>query len=298
MQRNVVLLVPKTKPQMNFFAQHIPQYLLTKRSLTIMVTSTAAFAFFFIMIYKPFNVEHWAEVSRFVFAACVLGIVLLGMSIAAISRVIMCYYAKKHRITYLQYIAWVGVELVLMSVAFTICSTLTGVQLDIAEAFEKSLLNTSLILLIPYIISITAFTLQDRNSRLRQIEDDYDKAMQERASTKGIIPFYDERGELQLSVTKENLLYVESADNYIYIWYMKGNLPKKLMLRNTLKRTAELLADTNVMRCHRGYMVNMEQVKVLRREKEGFYLELGVEGVKDIPVSKTYGEAVLKWLSM
>lgn len=298
MQRNVVLLVPKTKPQMNFFAQFIPQYLLTKRSLTIMVTSTAAFAFFFVMIYKPFNVEHWAEVSRFVFAACVLGIVLLGMSIAAISRVIMCYYAKKHRITYLQYIAWVGVELVLMSVAFTICSTLTGVQLDIAEAFEKSLLNTSLILLIPYIISITAFTLQDRNSRLRQIEDDYDKAMQERASTKGIIPFYDERGELQLSVTKENLLYVESADNYIYIWYMKGNLPKKLMLRNTLKRTAELLADTNVMRCHRGYMVNMEQVKVLRREKENFYLELGIEGVKDIPVSKTYGEAVLKWLSM
>ena len=298
MQRNVVLLAPKTKSQMNFFAQFIPQYLLTKRSLTIMVTSTAAFAFFFVMIYKPFNVEHWAEVSRFVFAACVLGIVLLGMSIAAISRVIMCYYAKKHRITYLQYIAWVGVELVLMSVAFTICSTLTGVQLDIAEAFEKSLLNTSLILLIPYIISITAFTLQDRNSRLRQIEDDYDKAMQERASTKGIIPFYDERGELQLSVTKENLLYVESADNYIYIWYMKGNLPKKLMLRNTLKRTAELLADTNVMRCHRGYMVNMEQVKVLRREKENFYLELGIEGVKDIPVSKTYGEAVLKWLSM
>ena len=286
------------EPRMNFFTQLIPQYLLTKRSLTIMVTSTAAFAFLFIIIYKPFNVEHWAEVSRFVFIACVLGIVLLGMSIAAISRVIMCYHAKKHRITYLQYIAWVGIELVLMSIAFTICSTLTGVQLDIAEAFEKSLLNTSLILLIPYIISITAFTLQDRNNRLRQIEDDYDKAMQERATTKGLISFFDERDELQLSVTKENLLYVESADNYIYIWYMKGNLPKKLMLRNTLKRTAELLADTNVMRCHRGYMVNMEQVKVLRREKESFYLELGIEGIKDIPVSKTYGDAVLKWLSM
>ena len=283
---------------MNFFAQFIPRYLLTKRSLTIMVTSAAAFAFLFIVIYKPFNVEHWAEVSRFVFIACVLGIVLLGMSIAAISRVIMCYYAKKHAISYLKYIVWVFVELTLMSVAFTICSTLTGVQLDIVEAFEKSLLNTSLILLIPYIVCITALTLQDRNERLRQIEDDYDKAMQQRTEGKGIISFYDERGELQLSVTKDNLLYVESADNYINIWYMKNNMPKKMILRNTLKRTAELLADTHVMRCHRGYMVNMEQVKVLRREKENFYLELGVEGVKDIPVSKTYGEAVLKWLSM
>ena len=283
---------------MNFFSQYIPKYLLTKRSLTIMVTSAAAFAFLFIIIYKPFNVEHWAEVSRFVFIACVLGIVLLGMSIAAISRIIMCYYAKKHTISYLQYIAWVFVELVLMSVAFTICSTLTGVQLDIAEAFEKSLLNTSLILLIPYIITITAFTLQDRNERLRQIEDDYDKAMQQRADTKSLISFYDERGELQLSVTKDNLLYIESADNYINVWYMKSNMPKKLMLRNTLKRTAELLAETNVMRCHRGFMVNMEQVKVMRREKESFFLELGVEGIKDIPVSKTYGDAVMKWLSM
>ena len=290
--------VKTQKKNMNFLSPHIPRYLLTKRSLTIMVTSAAAFAFLFIIIYKPFNVEHWAEVSRFVFVACVLGIVLLGMSIAAISRIIMCYYAKKHTISYLQYIAWVFVELVLMSVAFTICSTLTGVQLDIAEAFEKSLLNTSLILLIPYIITITAFTLQDRNERLRQIEDDYDKAMQQRADIKGLISFYDERGELQLSVTKDNLLYIESADNYINVWYMKGNLPKKLMLRNTLKRTAELLSETNVMRCHRGFMVNMEQVKVLRREKESFYLELGIEGVKDIPVSKTYGEAVMKWLSM
>ena len=211
---------------MNFFSQFIPQYLLTKRSLTIMVTSAAAFAFLFIIIYKPFNVEHWAEVSQFVFVACVLGVVLLGMSIAAISRVIMCYRAKKHRITYLQYIAWVGVELVLMSIAFTICSTLTGVQIDIWEAFEKSLINTSLILLIPYIVSITAFTLQDRNRRLREIEDDYDKAMQERTLAKGIISFYDERGELQLSVTKENLLYVESADNYIYMVYERQSSQK------------------------------------------------------------------------
>ena len=283
---------------MNFFAQFIPQYLLTKRSLTIMVTSAAAFAFLFILIYEPFKEPHWDEIPRFIFVACVLGIVLLGMSIVAISRVIMCYHAKKHRVTYFKYGAWVFVELVLMAIAFSACSTIVGSQQDIWVNFEKSLHYTALILLIPYIINITAFTLQDRNRRLREIEDDYDKAMQERADTKNIISFYDERGELQLSVAKDNLLYVESADNYIYIWYMKGNLPKKLMLRNTLKRTAELLADTHVMRCHRGYMVNMEQVKVLRREKENFYLELGVEGVKDIPVSKTYGEAVLKWLSM
>ena len=285
---------------MDFFTQFIPRYLLTKRNQVIMVTSASAFALFFIVVYQPFSVLQWGEerVSEFMFVIYSLLIVLLGMSIAAISRVIMYYHTKKNEITYLSYITWVFIELVLMSIAYAICSILAGVQEDIWIAFKAALFNTSLILLIPYIVCITAFTLQDRNLRLRQIEDDYDKAIQQRAATKGLISFYDERNELQLSVTKDNLLYIESADNYIYIWYMKSNLPKKLMLRNTLKRTAELLADTNVMRCHRGYMVNMEQVKVLRREKDSFYLELGIEGVKDIPVSKTYGDAVLKWLSM
>ena len=285
---------------MDFLTQFIPRYLLNKRNQIIMVTSVAAFALFFIIAYQPFGVLQWGRerVSEFMFVIYSLLIVLLGMSIAAISRVIMYYHTKKHDITLGSYTVWVFVELVLMAIAYTICSILTDVQEDIWIAFKSALLNTSLILLIPYIVCIIAFTLQDRNQRLRQIEEDYDKAIQQRAVTKGLISFFDERGELQLSVTKDDLLYIESADNYIYIWYMKSNLPKKLMLRNTLKRTAELLADTNVMRCHRGYMVNMEQVKVLRREKDSFYLELGIEGVKDIPVSKTYGDAVLKWLSM
>lgn len=298
--KNFVLLAPNKEQLMDIFSQFIPRYLLTKRNLIIMVTSAAAFALFFIIVYQPFGVLQWGRVrvSEFMFVIYSLLIVLLGMSIAAISRVIMYYRAKKHEITYLSYIFWVFVELVLMAIAYTVCSILADVQEDVLVAFKSALVNTSLILLIPYIICITAFTLQDRNRRLREIEDDMDKAMQQRAATKGLISFYDERGELQLSVTKENLLYIESADNYIYIWYMKGNLPKKLILRNTLKRTAELLVDTNVMRCHRGYMVNMEQVKVLRREKDSFYLELGIDGIKDIPVSKTYGDAVLKWLSM
>ncbi len=285
---------------MDFLSQFIPRYLLTKRNQIILVTSAAAFALFFIIVYQPFGVLQWGRerVSEFMFVIYSLLIVLLGMSIVAISRVIMYYRTKKHEISILNYAIWVFVELAIMAIAYTICSILADVQEDIWVAFKSALQNTSLILLIPYIICITAFTLQDKNERLRQIEDDFDKAVAQKMASKGLISFYDERGELQLSVTKDDLLYIESADNYIYIWYMKNNLPKKLMLRNTLKRTAESLAETNVMRCHRGYMVNMEQVKVLRREKENFYLELGIEGVKDIPVSKTYGDAVMKWLSM
>ena len=43
-------------------------------------------------------------------------------------------------------------------------------------------------------------------------------------------------------------------------------------------------------------MINLDLVKVMRREKENIFLELGVPNVKEIPISKTYGESVLRRL--
>ena len=111
-----------------------------------------------------------------------------------------------------------------------------------------------------------------------------------------LISIRDSRGVLQLSVAKENLLYIESADNYICIWYHKNDVLKKQLMRITMKEISEQLADSNIVRCHRSYMVNLDLVKVMRREKENLFLELCVPGVKEIPISKTYGENVLRRL--
>ena len=111
-----------------------------------------------------------------------------------------------------------------------------------------------------------------------------------------LISIRDSRGVLQLSVAKENLIYIESADNYICIWYIKNEQLKKQLMRITMKDISEQLADTNIVRCHRSYMVNLDLVKVMRREKENLFLEFGVPNVKEIPISKTYGEQVLRRL--
>ncbi|KAA6343527.1 hypothetical protein EZS27_008781, partial [termite gut metagenome] len=114
-------------------------------------------------------------------------------------------------------------------------------------------------------------------------------------SGQNVYSFYDEKNELRLSVKKTNLLYIASADNYVYIWYLnKGNLAK-FMLRNSLKAIEENLMGTSVLRCHRSYIVNFEQVKVIRRQKDGIYLELSMENVPDIPISKRYSEKVTHW---
>ena len=87
-----------------------------------------------------------------------------------------------------------------------------------------------------------------------------------------------------------------AADNYISIWYLKNGQLKKQLVRTTLKETSNQLADTSVVRTHRSFMINIDKIKVLRREKENLFIELDHPGLKDIPVSKTYGEELLKRL--
>lgn len=280
-----------------------PKYLLEKRNQIIMVLFVSIFAIIFINIYKPFESSQWitargfSTTMYFVWSSI---LVLMGMTVVAISRIIMYRYSQKpmHNITIIKYAIWVFIELLLLAGAFTILAIITSRRgninlnsLDPVVIYTQALQNTVFILFIPYFISILYFSYQEKTAKLRQLMDE---SIGNKSTS--LISFRDERGVLQLSVAKENLLYIESADNYICIWYIKNEQLKKQLLRITMKEISEQLADTNIVRCHRSYMVNLDLVKVMRREKENLFLELGYPNIKEIPISKTYGEQVLRRL--
>lgn len=280
-----------------------PKYLLEKRNQMIMVLFVSIFAIVFINIFKPFESSQWITAKGFsstMYLAWSSVLVLLGMTVVAISRIIMYKYSQKptHNITIIKYIIWVFVELLLLAGAFTILAIITSQRgnislnsLDPVVIYMQAMENTAFILFIPYFISILFFSYQEKTAKLKELMDEN---IGFKSST--LISFRDERGVLQLSVAKENLLYIESADNYICIWYMKNDALKKQLMRITMRDISQQLADTNIVRCHRSYMVNLDLVKVMRREKENLFLELGYPNIKEIPISKTYGEQVLRRL--
>lgn len=283
------------------FFQKVPKYLLEKRSQIIMVLFVSIFAVAFINIFQPFGSDTWIDNNKITTTTYFLWstlLVCIGMIVVAISRVIMYNFSRKpsHNITILKYIGWVFIELLLLSGAFTVLALIVKGNLNLTtddpmEIYVNAIKNTIYILFIPYIICILFFSYQNNKIKLREL-------MGENLGFKSsnLISIRDSRGILQLSVAKENLLYIESADNYICIWYQKGEVLKKKLLRITMKEISEQLADTNIVRCHRSYLINLDLVKVMRREKENMFLELGVPNVKEIPISKTYGEAVLRRL--
>lgn len=206
----------------------------------------------------------------------------------------MALYTRKRQISYVHYIAWIACEILVMTLMFTIVALFTDTNKGIITLFKNSLIKTFLMLLIPYTLCYIYFIWQERVAQLRMLRERI--AEDETALQAAYVQIFDEKGEMRLSVRREHLLLIESADNYICVWYTNNNAPKKVLVRNTLKQVAEQLASTHIQRCHRSYLVNLDHVKVLRREKEGIFVELGIVGVPDVPISKTYSDSIQKWL--
>lgn len=54
---------------------------------------------------------------------------------------------------------------------------------------------------------------------------------------------------------------------------------------------------TSLVRTNRKYIVNMSKVKVLRKESDGYILDLENETIPPLPVTKTYTENVLTYFT-
>lgn len=282
----------------------IPQFVYKKSNQITMIIFVPIFALLFISIYSPFDFDRIdanapllarLNISRELLVQLVtIILILMGMAVAAVSRWFMWLYSRSHTLSYVTYISWIACEILAMTTIFTIAAYFTESSKDVVTLFRNSLVKTSLILLIPYVMCYIYFIWQERVAQLRilreQIMED------ETALQVAYVQIYDEKGEMRLSVRREHLLLIESADNYVCVWYTNQNTPKKVLVRNTLKKVAEQLSSTRIQRCHRSYLVNLDHVKVLRREKEGVFVELGIEGVPDVPISKTYSQSIQRWM--
>jgi DNA-binding LytR/AlgR family response regulator len=66
------------------------------------------------------------------------------------------------------------------------------------------------------------------------------------------------------------------------------------MLRCRLKTVEESFAGSDLIRCHRKFIVNMQKVKLLQKVGSVYEITLDNEAIAPIPVTKTYIGNVLE----
>lgn len=272
----------------------IPGYIIDKTNIVRLIIFTAVFALLFINFYAPFGVRYWFNVSQLQLLLYSSLIILTGVLVVVISRVLMYVASKRFLVNYWHYAVWVLSEVFFMALFYALFEKLIfHDERMFAYLLKASIQNTALVLLLPYSAMWLYFSWQEKNRQLEQLS--HGETLID--SSKSMIPFHDEKGILRLSMKQENLLYIEASDNYANIFYLNKGKISRFLLRNSLKRMEELFKNSEIVRCHRSYMVNFEKVKVLRKDKEGLMLELDLPSVIDIPVSRSYVDKVMATFS-
>lgn len=281
----------------------IPNFIYSRTNQIIMILFVPIFALIFINIYRPLDINQIDDsllsglnISRELsIQLLALMMVAGGMAVTAISRWILRAYTNRRPISYIGYIVWIFSEICVMASIYTLVALFAETEKSIPELFNTLFVKTSLILLIPYTLCYVYFVWQENRRELRSLRKQIDR--DETVLQKAYIQILDEKGEMRLSIRREHLVLIESADNYVCVYYLNGDLTKKSMIRNTLGRVAEHLQGTRIVRCHRSYMINLDHAKILHRDKEGVFIEHGIEGIPNVPISRTYAENIQEWLT-
>ncbi len=269
----------------------IPSFILQKQNIVRLIVYTSIFALVFINVYAPFGISLWFKISKLQLFFYSSLIILTGIFVVVISRIIMYHYAKNHIIKYWHYFIWVFAEIFFMALFYSLFEIIyLNDKRDFLSILKVSMQNTSLVLLLPYAVLWLYFSYIDKKTTLEKITVDNDKSY----DSNSLIPFYDEKGILRVSIKMGNILYLEANDNYVNIFYTTQGKIHHFMLRNTLRNLESLFSKTEIIRCHRSYMVNFSKVRLVFKSSNGLMIELDTPETIHVPVSKNYSENILK----
>ena len=287
-----------------FLLNILPRYLLGKYQLIGTVTFAVLFAVVFLNIYIPFSDTAWFVLGKGDAHTFFFTLTFVATSIIAlvVSRMLLYRCGKHITMTYLSYIIWCILEIMAVGGIYT-WITVINIPLHgetTLAIFSRSVLYGTIALGIPYLIAGMYFAIIDKNNTIRLMNYENvvtDEAPRENTSMQKITLF-DNSGTLKLSLSPENLYYIESDDNYIKVWYTdsKGDL-KQYMLRCRLKTVEESFKGSGLVRCNRKYIVNIKKVSMLRKESDGYVLDLANEVIPPLPITKTYTDAILSYFT-
>ncbi len=261
------------------------------------VVFVVAFSILFLLTYHPFSSTVWLGLGTDVVLPSIL-FYLSSISILLLSKMGMMLYQIRHTITVRKYLLWVLGEFILIAVIYLL-HTRYWFETDIPLTF-RLVLRTSLcvgmILVIPYTIFTLLAANKAKTEELDALKLQLETGAPESERPDPTIHFYDYSGVLRISIPAGSIFYIASQDNYVEIQYvLEGKLLNYLMRCRTT-RLEKQLEGTSLVRCHRSYIVNVDNVSQFKREKSRAFLVLSHPDARKIPVSKSYYKAIAEHL--
>ncbi len=235
--------------------------------------------FLFILFFQPFELDN-ADVNNYILT--IAGFSGITFLLIGVLQIILPWsfpirLNKKNwdlrREIIVQFLLWV-----LNSVAWAFYTAyVANVKLSMYLAVKIVILSLAPPVIILFIKEFRSLRMQVDGLKV-----------QHREKKQEHIELVSENRSEKLALTSGELILVQSAENYVEIQYLAGGAGTKKLLRATVKSIEDQLRPfSQMIRCHRSCIINMDHVIKLHREYGRIYLKMnGIE--ENIPVSRQY----------
>lgn len=270
-------------------------YLKTFKDRSFFALGMFLFLIFFLILFNPFNIYNWlgylinlSPLKRLSH----IGFVLICAIVIGLSQYLQYRYFRSREMKVYHVLIGFGCDVLIGTV---ILGTLYTTPSDFfLGEFLESMRIIFLSLLLWYILGLAILLLnrilKEKNELLAIVPQSKNTIQYE------CINIPDENEQLRLSIKPKDLLYFESSDNYIIVYYHKDNRIKRELVRNSLKNIEQNMQKYNCIRCHRSYIVNLLNVSSIK--KNGRAYEINIEGSNTpIPISRGYVQAIKELLT-
>lgn len=169
--------------------------------------------------------------------------------------------------------------------------SLSALIFEIPEMQSHTLFSSGALALLPLILfNIVNYNHALKNKVVKVFDsgrhwlEEQDKSPKEKKDQP--IRILSENGREVFEDSLENVVLIQSAGNYIEVFYRKDGLIRRQLIRQTLSSVEALLKSfPEIIKCHRCCLINRQHVKRLTGASPGYSLEL--EGLDfQVPVAR------------
>jgi hypothetical protein len=279
---------------MNYFNR--PYY--TNNSLNFRIKQAfgfGAFVFFFLWFFSPFQIDALPQ-DLFTVALGFGLITLVVMLIlnVAIPMVFKKYFNEEHWTLGKEFV-WTLVNITLIGLANFLFFTLYCLGKFSWNVLMWFQLVTLVMGSIP--VSILLLWKESRDAKKYRSESERINMVKERneavtVSDNSEIEIISQNTGESFRLNSDQLVYIQSADNYLEVHYWKNDKFNKIVIRNTLAAMESALGShPQFFRCHKSYLINMNLVDFVSGNAQGYRLHLKNSGFS-VPVSRNYNDFV------
>lgn len=278
----------------------IRRFLTRFESILLFLSLTLVVAVLMVVFGQPTSILEYLEQNSSLTPLGQITISFIsGFGVLLLSRILLALANRRHEFSPAAIVVWLVAELILcVSVMSLVIWGLSGGgTVQLAPLVGALVLGTVGVLLVPTVVTYLVYRLHEARAelqRLRQMLGHQD--LQAKQAADSTVNFFAKGGRLAFSTRMGNILYIEAADNYVNIHYVNGEKEETFILFNSMKNIEKSFVGTSLMRCHRGYMVNADNVSLMRKEALGLVLELA-HTTKTIPVSKSFAEPITQYFA-